>query len=61
MQFTSYLVIVSICREIVDDLGQSVNSVALSYDEGCILASCLDSTIRLLDRFPLSSSLKLMF
>lgn len=37
-------------REIVDDLGQSVNSVALSYDEGCILASCLDSTIRLLDR-----------
>jgi hypothetical protein len=37
-------------REVVDELGQAVNSVALSNDENCVLASCLDSTIRLLDR-----------
>ena len=48
-------------REIIDDLGQAVNSVALSYDEGCVLASCLDSTVRLLDRFALSSTLKLSY
>ncbi|XP_057851224.1 uncharacterized protein LOC131061516 isoform X3 [Cryptomeria japonica] len=37
-------------REIVDHLGQSVNCISVSNDNNCILASCLDSTIRLLDR-----------
>lgn len=47
------------CKAIVDELGQFVNNVALSYDEGCVLAGCLDSTIRLLDMFALSSTTKL--
>lgn len=38
------------CREISDDLGQPVNCISMSNDGKCILASCLDSTLRLLDR-----------
>eukprot|EP01018_Ginkgo_biloba_P018607 Gb_17555 [translate_table: standard] len=41
---------IRIGREIVDDLGQSVNCISTSNDNNCILASCLDSTLRLLDR-----------
>ncbi|KAL3818815.1 hypothetical protein ACJIZ3_004720 [Penstemon smallii] len=37
-------------REISDDLGQPVNCISLSNDGNCVLAGCLDSTIRLLDR-----------
>ncbi|XP_004249878.1 uncharacterized protein [Solanum lycopersicum] len=37
-------------REISDNLGQPVNCISLSNDGNCILASCLDSTLRLLDR-----------
>ena len=37
-------------REISDDLGQPVNCISMSNDGNCILASCLDSTLRLLDR-----------
>lgn len=37
-------------REISDNLGQPVNCISLSNDSNCILASCLDSTLRLLDR-----------
>ncbi|XP_031116084.1 WD repeat domain-containing protein 83 [Ipomoea triloba] len=37
-------------REISDSLGQPVNCISLSNDGNCILASCLDSTLRLLDR-----------
>ncbi|KAF6163692.1 hypothetical protein GIB67_036152 [Kingdonia uniflora] len=40
-------------REISDDLGQPVNCISMSNDGNCILASCLDSTLRLLDRAPL--------
>ncbi|KAL9252884.1 WD repeat domain-containing protein [Drosera capensis] len=41
---------IRIGREISDDLGQPVNCISLSNDGNCILASCLDSTLRLLDR-----------
>ncbi|VFQ93393.1 unnamed protein product [Cuscuta campestris] len=37
-------------REISDSLGQPVNCISLSNDGNCILASCLDSTLRLMDR-----------
>ncbi|KAK9096408.1 hypothetical protein Sjap_021905 [Stephania japonica] len=37
-------------REISDNLGQPVNCVSLSNDGNCVLAGCLDSTLRLLDR-----------
>lgn len=37
-------------REIVDQLGHPVNCISLSNDANCVLASCLDSTLRLLDR-----------
>ncbi|CAI9109119.1 OLC1v1008876C1 [Oldenlandia corymbosa var. corymbosa] len=37
-------------REISDNLWQPVNCISLSNDGNCILASCLDSGIRLLDR-----------
>lgn len=37
-------------REISDNLGQPVNCISMSNDGNCILASCLDSTLRLLDR-----------
>ncbi|GAY60249.1 hypothetical protein CUMW_200490 [Citrus unshiu] len=37
-------------RELSDDLGQPVNCISMSNDGNCILASCLDSTLRLLDR-----------
>ncbi len=33
-----------------EDLGQSVTGVALSHDNLCILAACLDSRMRLLDK-----------
>lgn len=33
-----------------EDLGQSVTSVALSHDNLCILAACLDGRMRLLDK-----------
>ncbi|KAL6558919.1 hypothetical protein OROMI_019269 [Orobanche minor] len=36
--------------EISDNLGQPVNCISLSNDGNCVLASCLDSTLRLLDR-----------
>ncbi|KAH7665775.1 Purine permease plant protein [Dioscorea alata] len=41
---------IQIGRELVDDLKQPANCVSLSNDTNCILASCLDSTLRLLDR-----------
>ncbi|CAA3031199.1 WD repeat domain-containing 83 [Olea europaea subsp. europaea] len=41
---------IRIGREISDNLGQPVNCISLSNDANCILASCLDSTLRLLDR-----------
>ncbi|KAG4132654.1 hypothetical protein ERO13_D08G046300v2 [Gossypium hirsutum] len=41
---------IRIGREISDDLGQPVNCISLSNDNNCILANCLDSTLRLLDR-----------
>jgi mitogen-activated protein kinase organizer 1 len=41
---------IRIGREIVDNLGQSVNCISISNDNNCILASCLDSKLRLLDR-----------
>lgn len=41
---------IRIGREISDDLGQPVNCISLSNDGNCVLASCLDSTLRLLDR-----------
>ncbi|XP_048501975.1 uncharacterized protein LOC104895481 isoform X2 [Beta vulgaris subsp. vulgaris] len=37
-------------RELSDNLGQPVNCISLSNDGNCVLASCLDSTLRLLDR-----------
>ncbi|GMY33020.1 WD repeat domain-containing protein 83 [Fagus crenata] len=37
-------------RERSDNLGQPVNCISLSNDSNCVLASCLDSTLRLLDR-----------
>ncbi|KAG2668095.1 hypothetical protein I3760_15G144000 [Carya illinoinensis] len=37
-------------RELSDNLGQPVNCIAMSNDGNCILANCLDSTLRLLDR-----------
>ncbi|KAK6922881.1 WD40 repeat [Dillenia turbinata] len=36
-------------REILDDLA-SVNCISMSSNGNCVLASCLDSTLRLLDR-----------
>lgn len=41
----------TINRELCDNLGQPVNCISLSNDGNCILASCLDSTLRLLDRY----------
>ncbi|XP_031474251.1 uncharacterized protein LOC116246487 [Nymphaea colorata] len=41
---------IRIGREIVDELGQPVNCIAVSNDGNCVLASCLDSSLRLLDR-----------
>ncbi|KAG0533326.1 hypothetical protein BDA96_04G183900 [Sorghum bicolor] len=37
-------------RETVDNLGHPVNCVSLSNDSNCLLANCLDSTVRLLDK-----------
>ncbi|KAL9662300.1 hypothetical protein QQ045_027133 [Rhodiola kirilowii] len=37
-------------RELSDSLGEPVNCIALSNDGNCLLASCLDSTLRLIDR-----------
>ena len=33
-----------------DDLGQSVTSIAISGDNLCVLAACLDGHMRLLDK-----------
>ncbi|KAI5399842.1 hypothetical protein KIW84_064970 [Lathyrus oleraceus] len=41
---------IRIGREISFSFGQSVNCISLSNDGNCILAGCLDSTVRLLDR-----------
>ncbi|XP_058090969.1 uncharacterized protein LOC131237288 isoform X2 [Magnolia sinica] len=41
---------IRIGRELVDDLGQPVNCISISNDGNCMLASCLDSTLYLLDR-----------
>ncbi|KAJ1398573.1 WD40/YVTN repeat-like-containing domain superfamily [Sesbania bispinosa] len=41
---------IRIGREISDNLGQPVNCISMSNDGNCILAGCLDSTLRLLDR-----------
>jgi WD40 repeat protein len=38
-------------REISDSFGQPVNCISMSNDGNCILAGCLDSTVRLLDRY----------
>ncbi|KAF8693375.1 hypothetical protein HU200_038765 [Digitaria exilis] len=37
-------------RETVDNLGHPVNCISLSNDGNCLLANCLDSTVRLLDK-----------
>jgi mitogen-activated protein kinase organizer 1 len=37
-------------RETVDNLGHPVNCISLSNDRNCLLANCLDSTVRLLDK-----------
>ncbi|KAG7539215.1 WD40 repeat [Arabidopsis suecica] len=37
-------------REMSDNLGQPVNCISISNDGNCVLAGCLDSTLRLLDR-----------
>jgi len=37
-------------RETVDNLGHPVNCISLSNDNNCLLANCLDSTVRLLDK-----------
>ncbi|CAH8323205.1 unnamed protein product [Eruca vesicaria subsp. sativa] len=37
-------------REMSDNLGQLVNFISISNDGNCVLAGCLDSTLRLLDR-----------
>ncbi|GJN21271.1 hypothetical protein PR202_gb08735 [Eleusine coracana subsp. coracana] len=37
-------------RETVDNLGHPVNCISLSNDSNCLLANCLDSTVRLLDK-----------
>ncbi|CAH1452739.1 unnamed protein product [Lactuca virosa] len=42
--------VIRIGRELFDDLGQPVNCIYLSNDGNYVLASCLDSTLRLLDR-----------
>lgn len=39
-----------LCRETSDHLGQPVTCISLSNDGNCILAGCLDSTLRLIDR-----------
>uniref|UniRef100_A0A2C9UY57 Uncharacterized protein n=1 Tax=Manihot esculenta TaxID=3983 RepID=A0A2C9UY57_MANES len=41
---------IRIGREILNALGKPVNCISMSNDGNCILASCLDSTLRLLDR-----------
>ncbi|QHO02446.1 WD repeat domain-containing protein [Arachis hypogaea] len=41
---------IRIGRETSDNLGQPVNCISMSNDGNCILAGCLDSTLRLLDR-----------
>lgn len=41
---------IRIGRELVDEVRQPVNCISLSNDTNCVLASCLDSTLRLLDR-----------
>ncbi|XWS44797.1 hypothetical protein CRYUN_Cryun15aG0079300 [Craigia yunnanensis] len=41
---------IRIGKEISNDLGQPVNCISMSNDGNCILASCLDSTLCLLDR-----------
>ena len=33
-----------------DALGSPVSSIALSHDQNCILAACLDNCVRLLDK-----------
>ena len=33
-----------------DNLGQSVTCVALSHDNLCVLAACLDGCVRLMDK-----------
>ncbi|XP_052623862.1 uncharacterized protein LOC128129282 [Lactuca sativa] len=40
----------SVSRELSDDLGQPANCISLSNDGRFVLASCLDSSLRLLDR-----------
>lgn len=37
-------------RMYVDELHHPVTSCAISHDGQCVLAACLDSTLRLLDR-----------
>lgn len=37
-------------RQLVDDVRHPVTSICLSNDGNCTVASCLDSTVRLLDR-----------
>lgn len=37
-------------RQYIDQLHHPITSVALSHDRQCILAACLDSTLRLLDK-----------
>lgn len=48
--FLIMLFLLNTTRELSDDLGQPVNCISMSNDGNCILASCLDSTLRLLDR-----------
>nr|KAJ0190063.1 hypothetical protein LSAT_V11C800446340 [Lactuca sativa] len=41
---------IRIGRELSDELGQPANCISLLNDGNCVLASCLDSSLRLLDR-----------
>lgn len=41
---------IRIGREIVDSFGQSITCISLSNDKKCLLAGCMDSTLRLIER-----------
>ncbi|KAJ9513864.1 hypothetical protein QJQ45_020943, partial [Haematococcus lacustris] len=41
---------IRMCRVYTDDVHHAVTSVAVSHDGLCLLAACLDSTLRLLDK-----------
>ena len=50
IHFPYNVFLVFYCREISDDLGQPINCISMPNDGNCILVSCLDSTLCLLDQ-----------